>query len=133
MKPQGVDSMQLLARKASEKEQFLGHILTRYAEENGLQVSEVASRLRCPPENFSILTLCKIPRSSAQFFGLDVRSISEYVDCDAGELANLLRECGTLHAMRKVGGGAVSNDGMLMAARDKKDGRKKADESDENE
>lgn len=133
MTSRATDPMQLLARKASEKGQFLGRILTNYAEENGLEMSDVASRLKCPPENVSILALCKIPRSSTQFFGLDVRSISDYAGCDAGELANLLRECSTLEAMRKVGGASDSNDGMLMAARDKKGRGKESGGADERE
>jgi hypothetical protein len=131
MKPKAVNPMQILARKASEKERFLGYILSKYAEENGLEVSAVLSKLSCPPENLAILSLCRVPRAAEQFFGLDVRSIGEYADCDASELANLLREYSTLEAMRKVSENALLDRSMLMAARDKKGSVKKANESDE--
>ncbi len=131
MKQKVTHHLEVLASKASSNEQFLGSLLANFAADNGLEMSDVASKLKCPPENVAILSLCKVPRESTQFFHLDVRGISEYSGCDAGELANLVREYRALDAMRQFNQSDTSYESMLMAARDKKDDLKVADENDE--
>jgi len=125
------DSLRILVHKASQNKQFLGSVLANYAEENGLDISDVVLKIMCPLKNMAILSLCKVPRESADFFNLDIRSISDYSGCDAGELANLVRECRALDAMRSLSTGDVPNDSVLMAARDKKDKKKDLKEVDE--
>ena len=131
MKQEATNYLKILANKATGNEQFLGFLLTNFAADNGIEMSDVASRLKCPAGNITILSLCKVPRESAQFFHLDVRGISKYSGCDSGELANLVREYRALDAMRQFNQSDTSYESMLMAARDKKDDLKVADENDE--
>ena len=131
MNPKTSNYLQVLSRKARSNEQFLGSALAVIAAENGLEMAEITSKLKCPKENITILSLCKLPRESAQFFYADVRSISEYSGCDASELANMVREYRAINAMRQFNQSQTSYDSMLMAARDKKDDMKVPDKLDD--
>jgi len=113
-------TLELLAQRASGKEGFLGAALQAVAEASGASLSDMGSRIDCPAENLPRLSLCKIPRESVEHFASDVRKISEFVECSAAELANLIREYHAIAAMRKYDPEVSSHDTMLMAARDKK-------------
>jgi len=115
-----VSGIEILSRKASKREGFLGSLLLTIAAESQVSMSDVASRIKCPPENLSILSLCKTPREAAEYFASDIRKISEYSGCDGGELANLVREYQAIRAMRDFEPTVSSHETMLMAARDKK-------------
>ena len=131
MKQKDLQYLEVLANKANGNDQFLGSLLAIIAAQDGLKMADVASRLKCPPENVAILSLCKVPRDSAQFFHVDVRDISAYSGCDAGELANIVREYRAISAMRQFNQSDNSYESMLMAARDKKDDTKATEEADE--
>lgn len=119
-----------LANKARCNDQYLGSLLATIAAHDGIELDDIASRLKCPPENISILSLCKLPRDSAQFFHIDIREISAYSGCDAGELANIVREYQAINSMSEVRQSDAAHDNMLMAARDKKEGRMDANKVD---
>ena len=111
-------TVELLARKASGKEGFPGAVLQEAANDTSL--SNVGSRIKCPADNLARLSLCKIPRESAEHFASDVKKISDFVGCNAGELANLVREYRAISAMRQYDPEESSHETMLIAARDKK-------------
>lgn len=115
------NAIEVLARKAENQDGFLGAILNAVAAANQSTVAEVASRIGCSSKNISRLALCKIPRAeAAEHFSADVRQISQFVGCDAGQLANLVREFQAIAAMRCYDPEGSHHDTMLMAARDKK-------------
>lgn len=113
-------TLELLARKASSKKEFVGAALQAVAAANEASVSDIGSRIQCPAENLARLSLCKIPRESAEYFASDVKRISEFAGCNAAELANLVREYLVIAAMRKYNPEDSSHETLLMAARDKK-------------
>lgn len=115
------NAMEILARKAKNQDGFLGVVLNAIAEANKSSFEEVASGIGCSSENIPRLALCKIPSGeAAEHFSADIRQISEYVGCDAGQLANLVREFQAINAMRCYDPEDSHHDTMLMAARDKK-------------
>lgn len=113
-------AMEVLARKAANRDGFLGAVLKAVAAANQSTVAEVVSRIGCSSENMPRLALCRIPREAAEHFAADVRQISEFVGCDAGQLANVVREYQAVAAMRRYDPNDSHHDTMLMAARDKK-------------
>jgi hypothetical protein len=115
-----VSGIEILSRKASQREGFLGSVLLTIATENQISMSDVASRIKCPPENLSLLSLCKTPRDAAEYFASDIKKLSEYSGCDGGELANVVREYQAIRVMREMEPTMSSHETMLMAARDKK-------------
>lgn len=123
--------MEVLARKASSKGGFVGAAMQAITAASNATLSDVASRIQCPVENLVRLSLCKMPRESAAHFASDVTKISEFVDCNPGELANLMREYSAIAAMREFNPDSTSHETMLMAARDKKPELDEDDEADE--
>ena len=81
---------------------------------------DVMSRISCSTEKMPRLALCRVPRKEAEHFAADVHKISNYVGCDAGQLANVLREFQAITAMRRYDPDVSHHETMLMAARDKK-------------
>lgn len=115
-----VNAMEVLARKAENRGGFFGTVLIAVAAANKTTVADVVSSIGCSSENIPRLALCKVPRESAEHFAIDVRQISEFVGCCAGQLANVVREYHAIEAMRRYDPGDSHHDIMLMAARDKK-------------
>lgn len=113
-------AMEVLARKAENRKGFIGAALSAVADAKQTTVADVASSIGCSTENFARLALCKIPREPAEHFAADVRQISEFVGCDAGQLANVVREYQAISVMRRYDPDDSHHDTMLMAARDKK-------------
>lgn len=124
-----VSGIEILSRKASKSEVFLGSVLLTVATASQISMSEVASRIKCPPEKLSLLSLCKTPRDGAEYFASDIRKISEYSECDGGELANLVREYQAIRAMREFEPTVSPHETILMAARDKKPRPQEDDDS----
>ena len=114
------NAIAVLARKTENREGFLGAVLNTVAAANRSTVAQVVSRIGCSSENMSRLALCRIPREAAEHFAADVRQISKFVGCDAGQLANVVREYQAIAAMRRYDPDDSHHDTMLMAARDKK-------------
>ncbi|MEW8143901.1 MAG: hypothetical protein AB2777_20500 [Candidatus Thiodiazotropha endolucinida] len=115
------NAMKVLARKAENQDGFLGTVLNAVAAANKCTTAEVAIRIGCSSENIPRLALCKIPRGEeAVHFSADILQISEFVGCDAGQLANLVREFQAITAMRRYAPEDSHHDTMLMAARDNK-------------
>lgn len=114
------NAMEILARKAEGHNGFIGAVLNAIADAKQTTVADVASSIGCSSENLPRLALCKMPRDTAEHFAADVRQVSKFVGCDAGQLANVVREYRAISAMRRYDPDDSNHDTMLMAARDKK-------------
>jgi len=115
-----VNAIEVLARKAGNQDGFIGAVLNAIAMANETTVADIVSSIGCSTENMPRLVLCKIPRTETEYFSTDVRQISDFADCDADLLANLVREYQAIAAMRRYDPSDSPHETMLMAARDKK-------------
>lgn len=104
----------MLATQASADPAYLGWVLARFQEAEGVSSAALAVRLRADPVSLRDLALCLRPRQEA--FAADVRAIAERFAVDDTSLAMLIRHIEVLERMR-ASGTASADQGLLLAAR----------------
>lgn len=100
---------------------FVGWALRQHAVASRLSDQQVLSWLECSPTNGYRLALCLMPDPSENTFSNSVRKIARFVGCNADRLVQLLREVSAFAALRSGHELAAAGEGLLMAARDRKD------------
>ena len=90
---------------------YLGWYLARYAEMTSADTSDVAGELGCLPEVMNAMSLCRAPRTGPPHFREDIEAVATRFQVRADRLANLVRQVQF-----------VSDQGMLLAARDRDPG-----------
>jgi hypothetical protein len=109
----------LLARaagRASERLEYLGWVLVRYAEAERKTDWELADKLGLFVLDYHRLRLCLRPR--AKSFATDVQQIAAKFAMDAGELAKIIRHVEVLEGMKEEPTTvALGEAGLLIAAR----------------
>lgn len=116
-------SIEKVVDRVREDSFFLGKILSEYEALHGINDKQLAHYLECGHDKLARLFLCSIPRETNQQFQKDVARIADFANCNANKLITILREIGSIIALR----GEASNEnasGLLMAARDRHDERK---------
>lgn len=105
-------------QRAAQDPFFIGHALSHFAMERGLDDSELAKFLGCSMERLPHLMACRSPDPETQRFAADVRRIAEYVDCKEESLLLALREINVLDVLRALPGfteDAPEHSGLLAA------------------
>jgi hypothetical protein len=111
--------MAYAAQRASANPEYLGWILTRYAELEYITEETLAQRLGLEGRDLSHLALCLRPR--AEHFADDVRQISTKFNIDSATLASVVRLVESVEALTpRDAGQAAANTGLLLAARARK-------------
>ncbi|HEX2094532.1 MAG TPA: hypothetical protein VHG28_19160 [Longimicrobiaceae bacterium] len=114
MREPGVDLLQRAAERAAERPAYLGWVLSRYLDLEGLDWPAVAAALGRSVD-FAPLALCLRPRPD--HFAADVRAVAERFDLDAGALARIVRTVDAVDAMARE---APQDRGALLAARERR-------------
>lgn len=99
---------------------FVGKALAEYETVHDMDEQELASWLECNSAALTRLALCRMPDNTAGGFQQKVHQISEFVQCSADRLVQLMRETAVLSALREETQDA--SGGFLLAARDLKEG-----------
>lgn len=115
-----------VGRLASDPK-FLAWHLTRYCEIEGVSHEELSRILQLSPDDYLRLGLCLAPDTDVLDFAYRIRNIAEYIDLDAGQLAQLVRlvaihnRQATPNTAKIIPLDPVNSSGILMAAREKND------------
>jgi len=121
-----LDKSALLARaahRASLRPDFLGWVFSRFEETERQSEQKLAESLGVSARDFQSLRLCLRPRSES--FALDVEQIARKWGIEAGRLAGMIRHVESLQGMADDrAADAVSDSGLLMAARARRKGPK---------
>lgn len=110
------DPLDALARRVENEPFFLASTLALFARSEALDEEALCQFLRCPPESFAMLRLCRTPDEEPTGFQRDVKQIAERFGADADALAEAVRRGQTLQRLQQ----AVAS-GTLLAARDAKE------------
>jgi hypothetical protein len=105
-----------MARRVQNEPFFLASTLVLFARSEGLDKETLCRFLRCPPESFAMLCLCRTPDEEPTGFQRDVKRIAERYGADADALAEAVRRGQTLQRLQQAVVG-----GTLLAARDGKE------------
>jgi len=108
--------IEALARRIQNDSFFLASALSDYAQSEGLNDLDLANKLDCSLEVLSSLRLCRRPRREPAFFRQDVEQITSRFGLKSTVLAEVVRRSDALSALRR---GKASEEGLLMAARDR--------------
>jgi hypothetical protein len=87
--PTDADPLDWLARRVAAEPFFLAHLLAAHQQRHNLTDAQLAEDLGCPPENLTMVRLCRAPREGAEGME-DVRHVAERFGCDAARLAAAL-------------------------------------------
>lgn len=90
---------------------FMGSVLARYQQIEGIDTEALARHLRISPDRLDALALCRRPRLD-QFRG-DIDAIATRFGADPGTLARVLREIAAIEALS-----GDATEEWLQAARD---------------
>ncbi len=108
------DPLDALARRAENEPFFLASTLALFARSEALDDEALCRFLRCPPESFAMLRLCRTPDEDPSAFQRDVKRIAERFGTDVDALTDAVRRGQALHHLRQ----AAAAGGTLLAARD---------------
>ncbi len=109
------------ARRARGRPAFLASDLAAYQGLHQLDEAQLAAWLGCTARSLADLALCRRPAADAPTFRADVEQIAAHVGVHAERLARLLRETGTVVALRTAPTRPPTELGLLLAARDRQD------------
>lgn len=107
------DPLDTLARRVEHEPFFLASTLVLFARSEGLDEEALCRFLRCPPESFAMLRLCRTPDEEPSAFQRDVQRIAERFSADVDALAEAVRRGQALQRLQQA-----SASGTLLAARD---------------
>ena len=107
------DPLETLARRVENEPFFLASTLALFARSEVLDDDALCRFLRCPPESFAMLRLCRTPEEDPSGFQRDVKRIAERFDADKDALAEAVRRGQALQRLRQA-----AASGTLLAARD---------------
>jgi hypothetical protein len=108
------DFLETLARRVQNEPFFLASTLALFARSEALDDEALCRFLRCPPESFAMLRLCRTPDEDPSAFQRDVTRIAERFGADENALAEAVRRGQALYRLRQ----AAMAGGTLLAARD---------------
>ena len=108
------DPLDTLVRRVEHEPFFLASTLALFARSEALDDEALCRFLRCPPESFAMLRLCRTPDEDPSAFQRDVRRIAEHFGTDENALAEAVRRGHALQRLRQTAAGG----GTLLAARD---------------
>lgn len=109
-----------LLNRVRDDSYFMGKMLSEYEVLHGMNDQQLALYLECKDDQLARLFLCSVPGEASQQFRKDVARIADFAGCDADKLISIMREIGSIAALR----GGESHDssrGLLVAARDRCD------------
>jgi len=109
--------LELAAKRAARRPEYLGWILAEYLASEGKPVVTLQAELRCDEGAMRRLALCRRPRHE-RFEG-DITRIATVLGLDGAVLAGIVRRVQALEAMAAPG---VVDRGFLMAARERRRG-----------
>lgn len=109
--------LETLAQRAEREPFFLASTLALFARSEILDEAGLCRFLRCPPESFAMLRLCRTPDEEPSAFQRDVKRIAERFDVDENALAEAVRRGQALQRLKQATAG-----GTLLAARDAREG-----------
>jgi hypothetical protein len=107
------DSVDRLARRLENESFFLASTLALFAQSEALDDEALCRFLRCPPESYAMLRLCRTPDEDPSAFQRDVKRIAERFGTDENALAEAVRRGQALYRLRYA-----AASGTLLAARD---------------
>jgi hypothetical protein len=110
------DPLNTLARRVENEPFFLASTLALFARSEELDEESLCRYLRCPPESFAMLRLCRTPDEDPMGFQRDVKRIAERFGADVDALAEAVRRGQTLQRLQQA-----AATGTLLAARDAKE------------
>ncbi len=110
------DPLDALARRVENEPFFLASTLSLFARSEELDEQALCRFLRCPPESFAMLRLCRTPDEDSTGFQRDVKRIAERFGIDADALAEAVRRGQALQRLQQA-----AASGTLLAARDAKE------------
>ncbi len=114
------------AQRAKVRPDYLGWVLARYVERERISEVELATRLGSTRHDLPRLALCLRPR--AEHFADDIRQISTKFHLDATALAGIVRLVESVETLAAANSTILwANDGLLMAARARKQPRQAQD------
>lgn len=116
----GDPGLRWFVSRASADAFFLGSALAEYRAMHGIDDRRLAEMLQCTVEALARLALCRRPDDQVAKFREEVQCIATFASCSVERLVQLLREVAAVASLRKEGSDA-SSQGLLMAARDRKD------------
>ena len=116
----GTKSIKWIVDRARIDAFFIGKALAEYETVHDMDEQELASWLECNSAALIRLALCRMPDNMAGDFQQKVHQISEFVQCNADRLVQLMRETAVLSALREET--QDTSGGFLLAARDLKEG-----------
>ena len=105
------ETVRKLSLLASREPFYLGWYFATYAEMMSVDIADVAGELGCLPEVMNAMSLCRAPRPEPPHFREDIEAVATRFQVRADRLANLVRQVQF-----------VSDQGMLLAARDRDSG-----------
>jgi hypothetical protein len=117
------NEVELLARaaaRAATRQEYLGWVLDRYIELEGLSKPKLAKRLNVSAIDFARLALCLRPRERT--FASDVEAICRRFSLDPQNLAKVVRMVESVDIMSTSVASSIDS-GVLMAARSRKNKR----------
>lgn len=103
--------------RMEDNHEFMAYTLKKYCEFEKITESDLCKVLDCSLSTYYELALCKAPDISEQDFMPRLKVISEYVNIDSGKLIPVIKRVNTLLKFANPMGK------MLMAARDKEEGK----------
>ncbi len=114
--------LQRFAERVRTDPFFLAGTLITYQRSRGWDDQSLATFLECEVSVIDRLAACRAPSAAAPVFQDEVRAIAAFAGCSPEKLATILREVMVVTTMRSEG--ETSDQTYLMAARDRKSGRK---------
>lgn len=97
---------------------FMASVLADYRTALRLNDQHIAKALGCNVAALTSLAFCRTPRlDDEKLFLSDVHAIANYVGCDWGELARMIRTAQAVSTLKRFT--RESEDQLLKAARDK--------------
>jgi hypothetical protein len=108
--------------RMEDDHEFMSHTLKKYCEFEQISETELLKVLGCPIGNYYKLALCKAPDVSQSDFMQRLVSISEYAHIELGKLIMIIKHVHTVLTFT----GKPGN--MLLAARDKENGKDRSNE-----
>jgi hypothetical protein len=118
-----------LAQELRADPRYMAYALAAYQRQEGMDGGELAQTLGLAPEMATRLALCRRPDAHSPHFAAQVREIADYTLADEGQLANLLRQVGSLEQLAQHRPAADNREeaaellpsGLLAAARDREE------------
>jgi hypothetical protein len=114
--PNPISAINELVKQLKGNPDFLGYVLARYQEQEGISDENLPAALGTLPELVSRLALCRKPDADAASFATSIREIADYTLVDESLLSDIIRQVSSLEALSKS-----SRHEFLAAARDRED------------